>query len=66
MLRTILKDPSGPGFSEVDVDLPADGIAEALFDLATALRDDYKNHASLIFVRLAIYMRPNFTSAQIL
>ena len=66
LLRTILKDPSGPGLSEVDVDLPADGIAEALFDLATALRDDYKNHASLIFVRLAIYMRPNFTSAQIL
>tara|TARA_A100001234_G_scaffold91570_1_gene80689 strand:+ start:2706 stop:4424 length:1719 start_codon:yes stop_codon:yes gene_type:complete len=52
--------------SEVTVRSPQDGISEALFDIASALRDEYDNNASLIFVRLASYMRPEFHSAQIL
>ena len=56
----------GSSLSEVTVRSPQDGISEALFDIASALRDEYDNNASLIFVRLASYMRPEFHSAQIL
>ena len=56
----------GSSLSEVAVRSPQDGISEALFDIASALRDEYDNNASLIFVRLASYMRPEFHSAQIL
>ena len=56
----------GSSLSELTVRSPQDGISEALFDIASALRDEYDNNASLIFVRLASYMRPEFHSAQIL
>ena len=66
MLKGRIRKVRGPGLSEISVRSPQDGISEALFDIANALRDDYNNSASLIFVRLANYMRPKFYSAQIL
>jgi tetratricopeptide (TPR) repeat protein len=45
---------------------PRDGVAEALFDLATALNRRETLDASLIYVRLALEMRPDFPIAQLL
>ena len=66
MLKGRIRKIRGPGLSEISVRSPQDGISEALFDIASALRDEYNNNASLIFVRLASYMRPELNSAQIL
>ena len=66
MLKGRIRTVKGLSLSEISVLSPQDGISEALFDIASALRDDYNNNASLIFVRLANYMRPKFYSAQIL
>ena len=66
MLKQRIRKVKGPGLSEISVQSPQDGISEALFDIASALRDDYNNNAALIFVHLANYMRPKFYSAQIL
>ena len=65
-LKGRIRTVKGLSLSEISVLSPQDGISEALFDIASALRDDYNNNASLIFVRLANYMRPKFYSAQIL
>jgi len=45
---------------------PRDGVAEALFDLATALNRRETLDASLIYVRLALDLRPDFPIAQLL
>ena len=66
MLKGRIRTTKGPSLSEVTVKSPQDGISEALFDIANALREDYNNNASLIFIRLANYIRPNFYSAKIL
>jgi len=66
MLKRRIRKVKGPGLSEISVHSPQDGISEALFDIASALRDDYNKNAALIFVHLANYMRPKFYSAQIL
>ena len=65
ILKGRRRTTKGSSLSEVTVRSPQDGIS-ALFDIASALRDEYDNNASLIFVRLASYMRPEFHSAQIL
>ena len=44
----------------------AEGISEALFDIASALQRDRGNDASMIYGRLAVMMRPDFPLAQLL
>lgn len=48
---------------------PADGLAEALFYIASAVsqdRDAEGGDTALIYIRLALYLRPSFPVAQIL
>lgn len=45
---------------------PPDGIAEALFDLASILNQRETIDASLVYARLAIDLRPDFPLAQML
>lgn len=48
---------------------PADGLAEALFYIASAVSQDQQAQGSdtaLIYTRLALYLRPDFPVAQIL
>ncbi len=44
----------------------ADGLAQAVFDLAGVFRQQNAREMSLIFGRLALWLRPNFPPAQIL
>lgn len=43
-----------------------DGIAEALFDIASALQRDRGSEIALIYAQLALYMRPDFPLAHLL
>ena len=43
-----------------------DGIAEALFDIASALQRERGNNASMIMAQLALHMRPAFPLTQLL
>lgn len=43
-----------------------DGMAEALFDIASALQRERGNNASMIMAQLALHMRPSFPLAQLL
>lgn len=45
---------------------PQDGVAEALFDLASVLDQPETLDASLVYVRLALYLRADFPLAQLL
>jgi Flp pilus assembly protein TadD len=45
---------------------PRDGVAEALFDLASILNQRETLDASLVYVRLALDLRPDFPLAQML
>lgn len=44
----------------------SDGVAEALFDIASALQRDRGSEIALIYARLALYMRPDFPLARLL
>ncbi len=44
----------------------SDGMAEALFDIASALQNGRANNTAMIMAQLALYMRPTFTMAQLL
>ncbi|MDA1310406.1 MAG: tetratricopeptide repeat protein [Proteobacteria bacterium] len=44
----------------------SDGMAEALFDIASALQRERGNNAAMIMAQLALYMRPGFPLAQLL
>ncbi|MEQ8334905.1 tetratricopeptide repeat protein [Nisaea sp.] len=43
-----------------------DGVAEALFDIASALQRDRGSEIALIYARFALYMRPDFPLASLL
>ena len=45
---------------------PSDGIAEALFDIASALQRDRGNHRAMIMAQLALFMKPKFPLARLL
>ncbi len=49
-----------------DVDSPAGGAAEALFDVASSLRQQNAQETALMFGRLALWLRPDFPVTQIL
>lgn len=57
---------NGRQIKEISSNSPGEGLGEALFDIANALQYDFNNNASLIFVRLALFMRPQYPPAQIL
>ncbi|UUX47968.1 tetratricopeptide repeat protein [Nisaea acidiphila] len=44
----------------------SDGVAEALFDIASALQRDRGSEIALIYAQLALYMRPDFPLASLL
>lgn len=45
---------------------PADAIAEALFDIASPLRQGRGQRQAIVYAQLALYLRPNFAPAQVL
>jgi Flp pilus assembly protein TadD len=45
---------------------PAEGVAEAFFGAAGALAQDRTADASRVYLRLALYLRPQFDAAQLL
>ncbi|CAK0743450.1 Tetratricopeptide repeat protein [uncultured Gammaproteobacteria bacterium] len=45
---------------------PRDGMAEALFDLASALHQEGSEEIALLYTRVALYLRPAFPLAQLL
>ena len=61
----LLKQSTGRKSTEISVSTPKDGLAEVLFDIATALKDNSGNEAALIFSQLALDIRPNFPAAQL-
>lgn len=44
----------------------AEGSAEALFGVASSLRQQNANETALVFIQLALHLRPDFPAAQIL
>ncbi|MBM3483107.1 MAG: tetratricopeptide repeat protein [Alphaproteobacteria bacterium] len=45
---------------------PVDGVAEALFDAASAVPQEAGNDAGLLYARMALHLRPNFDVARML
>jgi tetratricopeptide (TPR) repeat protein len=45
---------------------PVEGVAEALFGLAASLSDNASADVSVLYLRMALYLRPDFALAQIL
>ena len=45
---------------------PQDGVAEALFGIAASLTEDSSADVSLLYLRLALYLKPDFDLANIL
>lgn len=48
------------------VERPADGVAEALFGIAASLSEDTSADISVLYLRLALYLKPDFDLANIL
>ena len=48
------------------IDTPAEGIAEALFQVSSALNQERANNHALVNTQLALYARPGFPLAKIL
>ncbi|HXV25260.1 MAG TPA: tetratricopeptide repeat protein [Alphaproteobacteria bacterium] len=66
LLEPILERISAGDPSEPVVANPAEGVAESLFNLASALNQERLYEAALLYTRLALDMRPDFPVAQIL
>jgi tetratricopeptide (TPR) repeat protein len=63
-LSVIALRPSGP--PQPTIRSPADGLAEALFDLASVLNQAETIDLALLYDRFALAMRPQFPLAQLL
>jgi tetratricopeptide (TPR) repeat protein len=57
---------AGPAKTAPLVTTPADGVAEALFGLAASLNDNNSADVSVLYLRMALYLRPDFSLGQIL
>ena len=66
LLEPILERISAGQPAEPVVANPAEGVAESLFNLASALNQERLYEAALLYTRLALDMRPDFPVAQIL
>lgn len=66
LLEPILERIAAGHPAEPVVGNPAEGVAESLFNLASALSQERLYEAALLYTRLALDMRPDFPVAQIL
>ncbi len=66
VLNIILEEKNTPLNKEVFITDASDGLAEALFDISQALKNDLTDELAIIFARLSLYMRPEFAPANIL
>ena len=66
MLEPVLARVRAGGAAERLVDEPNDGIAEALFHIATALNQEGAGEMALLFSRMTLYMKPDFPLADLL
>jgi tetratricopeptide (TPR) repeat protein len=66
LLEPILERIAAGGPAEPVVGNPSEGVAESLFNLASALNQERLYEAALLYTRLALDMRPDFPVAQIL
>jgi tetratricopeptide (TPR) repeat protein len=66
LLEPILERIAAGRPAEPVVGNPAEGVAESLFNLASALNQERLYEAALLYTRLALDMRPDFPVAQIL
>ena len=57
---------AGPAKIMPLVATPADGVAEALFGLAASLSDNASADVSVLYLRMALYLRPDLALGQIL
>lgn len=64
-LAETIKLLSNGGQPAAEVPDAQTGLAEALFDIGSALRQEQTERLSLEFIRLSLYMAPNFTIAQL-
>ena len=66
LLEPILERISAGKPAEPVVANPAEGVAESLFNLASALNQERLYEAALLYTRLALDMRPDFPVAQMM
>ena len=66
MLEPILERVRAGGAAERLIEEPNDGIAEALFHIATALNQEGAGEMALLFSRLTLHMKPDFPLADLL
>jgi tetratricopeptide (TPR) repeat protein len=66
VLNKILEEKTTSLNREVFITDASDGLAEALFDISQALKNDLTDELAIIFSRFSLYMRPGFTPADIL
>jgi tetratricopeptide (TPR) repeat protein len=66
LLEPILERIAAGQPAEPVIANPAEGVAESLFNLASALNQERLYEAALLYTRLALDMRPDFPVAQIL
>jgi tetratricopeptide (TPR) repeat protein len=66
LLEPILERIAAGRPAEPVIGNPAEGVAESLFNLASALNQERLYEAALLYTRLALDMRPDFPVAQIL
>lgn len=64
VIKQLDKNPNET-LKDIVINNATDGLAEALFDIAQALKNDSVNEPAIIFSHLALYMRPNFAAAQL-
>ena len=50
----------------VRIDSPADGMAEAFYDMARLLKQDYSDESARVFAYLSIYLNPAMTQGKLL
>ena len=66
VLNIILEEETKGLNREIFINDASDGLAEALFDISQALKNDLTDELATIFSRLSLYMRPEFAPANIL
>ena len=66
MMDPVLARLEAGGTASKLVDDPVDGIAEALFHIATALNQEGGGEIALLFARMTLHMDPDFALAKLL
>jgi len=66
MIEPILERLEAGGEAQRIIEEPVDGIAEALFHIATALNQEGGSDVALLIARMTIHMKPDFPLAKLL